>query len=83
MAAIKAERPNVLVAETGCLQRHPQHCVDQVVLAVEHLTGWQARAFGPLDEHAPAVGEEGHERHALHLLRGRVSPDQPEHSMAG
>jgi transposase len=59
-SAVDAERPDVLVAEAGRLQRYPQHCFDQVVLALEHLAGGQARALGPLDEHAPAIGQERH-----------------------
>ena len=83
VAAVEAEGVQVLLAEPGRLQRHSQHRVDQVALALEYLTGRKPRAVRALDEHAPAIGQERHEGHVLDLLRGRLSLDQREHSLAG
>ena len=53
---VQAERVEPLVAEACRLQQDPQHGVQQVVLAVQHLSGRQRRGRGSsMSTHRPSV----------------------------
>ena len=78
--AIQAKGAEALVPEPRSLQRHPKHCVQQVILPAPDGARGQHRAVCSLDEHALPVGQEGNEGNPAYLSTVRIILDEGEHN---